>query len=268
MPSLHQLEEFYRPQYYGGDWYKQQGLGMAFARSALRNRRPGKFLDVGCGLGFYIDGIRKNSKWEVYGVEFASNVVDYARKELGLDVRHGDLTHVKFPSRYFDVIQIRNVLEHVTNPMELLRECRRIIKDDGVFHLAVPNGPVDSLDLLTFFASEKKPAVSNAGHVLFFSRESLFQLFEKSGFRIEKGRTYGIRRGLARLGYFPRKRNWKSDYVDRSAEAAIGGGKIALPPKKNRPDIYYRYRFWRMHSKMLPGLQKPGLDFELVLKPL
>ena len=55
---------------------------------------------------------------------------------------------VNFPDAFFDYIQVHNVLEHVRDPMTLLRECRRILKADGVLDLRVPNGRVDSLDLL------------------------------------------------------------------------------------------------------------------------
>ena len=268
MPTVEELEKFYSPQYYGGDWYKQRGLGMAFAKSVLSKRPAGKFLDVGCGLGFYIDGIRKNSKWEVYGVEFAENVVEFAKKELGLNVRQGELTKANFPSDYFDYIQIRNVLEHVSEPVELLKECRRIIKYDGILNLAVPNGLVDSLDLINFYKSERQAALSNMGHLYFFSKEALLHSFEKAGFSVEKSRTYGIRRGLARMGYFTRRKNWKKDYKVKPIETVNNHNRIALSPKKNRPDLYYKYRYFRMHSKMLPGMQNFGLDFELLLKPI
>ena len=267
LPSPDQLEKFYRPQYYGSDWYKQLGWGAAFAKAVLRRRAPGRFLDVGCGLGFFIDGIRKHSGWEVYGVEFSASAVAYATNQLGLDVRRGELQEAQFPAGFFDYIQIRNVLEHVTDPMALLRECRRILKGHGVLHLFVPNGYVDSLDLIKFYGSEGRAPFSKSGHLFFFPRETLLWMFEEAGLKLERGRTYGIRRGLASLGYWPRLKNWKRHYAVRFEDEAEGETNIKLSPGKNRPDLYYTYRLHRMNLRMLPGLRRFGLDYEVLLKP-
>lgn len=265
-PSSEQLQKLYNPQYYGTDWYKQQGWGMAFAKVVLRGKKPGRFLDVGCGLGYFIDGVRKRSGWEVYGVEFAAPAVNFAREELGLNAYQGELTDAQFPDDFFDYIQIRNVLEHVTSPMDLLRECRRILKPDGVLHLFVPNGRVDSSDLINFYRSEGQPPFSKSGHLFFFPQETLRWMFEEAGLKIERARTYGVRRGLATLGYWPRFKDWKKDYRARPHDGSAGDAEIVLPPGKKRPEVYYTYRLRRMNLRMLPGMRDFGLDYELLLK--
>ncbi|MCA1592754.1 MAG: class I SAM-dependent methyltransferase [Acidobacteria bacterium] len=266
LPSVEALQKLYSSQYYGSDWYKQQGWGMAFAKSVLRDKRPGRFLDVGCGLGYFIDGVRKHSDWDVYGVEFGADAVDYAKDKLGLNVYQGELADVQFPDDFFDYIQIRNVLEHVTSPMTLLRECRRILKADGVFHLFVPNGRVDSLGLIDFYRSVGKAAFSRSGHLFFFPQETLRWMFEEVGLEIVRSRTYGIRRGLASLGYWPRFKDWKRDYFPRVNDELPDDAQIRLPPRKKRPDLYYTYRLLRMNMRMLPGMRDFGLDYELLLK--
>ena len=268
LPTVEQLQNFYRAEYYGSDWYKQQGWGMAFARSVLAGRAPGKFLDVGCGLGYFIDGVRKNSAWEVYGVEFSESAVEYARRELGLDVRQGDLSGAGFPENFFDYVQIRNVLEHVTDPNGLLRECRRILKPGGRLHLFVPNGTVDSLDLIRYAREEGRPALSKSGHVFFFPAPTLRRMFDETGLTLERAGTYGIRRGLGSLKLWPRSERWKKYYTTKDGPApAEDEGEINLPPRKNRPDLYYRYRLLRMQLRTLRGMRSFGLDYELILRP-
>lgn len=269
LPAPEQLEKLYRPEYYGTDWYKQRGSGMAFAKVTLRNRPPGRFLDVGCGLGFFMDSIRKHAGWEVYGVEFAEAAVAFAREKMGLDVRQGELPDAHFPENFFDYIQIRNVLEHVTDPVGLLKECRRILKPGGTFHLFVPNGLIDSLDLINYSRSEGRAGFSKSGHIFFFPKRALLRMFEEAGFEVERRRTFGIRKGLASLGYWPRFKDEKKYYAPPADDG--GGsrrdGRISLPPGKNRPDLYYIYRLIRMNVRMWPGTREYGLDYEFLLKP-
>ncbi|HEX8853720.1 MAG TPA: class I SAM-dependent methyltransferase [Pyrinomonadaceae bacterium] len=267
-PTPAQLENFYSAQYYGTDWYKQQGWGKAYAESVLRPRPPGRFLDIGCGLGFFIDSIRRHTDWQVYGVEFGQAAVEFAREKLGLDVRQGALVDAGFAADYFDYIQIRNVLEHVTDPLALLAECRRILKPGGTLQLFVPNGAVDSLDLINYGRSEHRAGLSKSGHLFFFPRRTLELMCVEVGFKIVRSRTYGLRRGLASLGLWPRLKDWKRHYVSRDAAPPRADAEITLPPAKHRPDIYYTYRFHRMNLRMLPGMCEFGLDFELHLTPL
>ena len=110
----------------------------------------GDFLDVGCATGFFLNGIKMHSAWEVYGTDFGEDAVRVAREGLGLDVRLGELSDIGFDDAFFDYIHVNNVLEHVRDPVVLLRECRRIIKPDGKLFLSVPNGRNDSLDLIAF----------------------------------------------------------------------------------------------------------------------
>ncbi|MFN2500604.1 MAG: class I SAM-dependent methyltransferase [Pyrinomonadaceae bacterium] len=267
VPTSEDLAILYSGDYYGTDWYKQQGYGMAFAKSVLRHLPAGKFLDVGCGLGYFLDGVRKNCNWDVRGVELGETAAAYARQNLDLDVRSDGLKD--FESDYFDYIQIKNVLEHVTDPVGLLEDCYRVIKKGGRLHLFVPNGPIDSADLLKFYAVTGEPGFSKSGHLFFFSPKSLLLMFEQTGFEITRSRTYGIRRGLAVLGLWPRFKNWTRFYsVDRKSHKPLQTNKIALPPKKERPGAYYRYRNFRMNAKMLKGLRPYGLDFELILRPV
>lgn len=266
-PSSEQLQELYSPHNFGSDWYKQKGRGEAFAKLVLAKKAPGKILDVGCGLGFFLDAIQKHSEWNVYGVEIADKAANFAREKLGLDVRQGELADVRYPDSFFDYIQLHNVLEHVRDPMLLLRECRRILKANGTLDIRVPNGRVDSLDLLKFYRHQGTPPFSKSGHLFFFPKQTLLWMFDEAGLKVERSRTYGIRRGLARMGLWPRLKDWKRHYAQRPNNHRNGDNGIELPPDKHRPSAYYAYRMIGMDLRMLPGMREFGLDYELFLTP-
>jgi 2-polyprenyl-3-methyl-5-hydroxy-6-metoxy-1,4-benzoquinol methylase len=265
MPRIEELESFYTASYYDFERHKHEGKGMAFAKKYLQ-KKTGKFLDVGCATGFFINGIRASSDWEVFGVDFGKAAVKFASEELGLNVVAGDLTETDYPDGFFDFVHVNNVLEHVLNPVAVLSECRRIIKPDGTMYLSVPNGFVDSRDLIEFYKSEKNPARSKSGHIFFFPARNLLKIIKDAGFVVEKTNTYGIRRGLRSLGWLPQKRKWKTPYFPQK-EIESDSDAVTLKNKKKHSDFYYQYRFAQLNLKMLPGLKKIGLDYQFILRP-
>jgi SAM-dependent methyltransferase len=266
MPDDRQLAHFYLPRYYGGDWYKQLGKGMAFARRELSGLAPGLFLDVGCSLGHFIEGIRRHSQWKVAGVEWSHESVRFACTQLGLDVREGELADCGFESASVDYLHVNNVLEHVRDPLGFLRECRRTLRPGGTFCLSVPNGWVDSRSLIAFYRQEKRAGRSKDGHLFFFHQKALLSLLGQCGFQLRRSYSFGIRRGLRVLGLYPRWRRWKDVYEPYLVSDSGGDNPpITLAPARKRPDWYYYYRFEQARLKCLPGLYAFALDFRLYL---
>jgi 2-polyprenyl-3-methyl-5-hydroxy-6-metoxy-1,4-benzoquinol methylase len=264
MPTAEELDQFYSPHYYGLDWYKHEGRGRAFGRAMLPRGSKGMFLDVGCSLGFFLNGIRQSSGWQVYGTELSPEAVSFARETLGLDVRCGKLETLDYADSFFDYVHVNNVLEHVKDPSGFLKECRRLLRPGGQCYLSVPNGPVESAGLLRFYHIEKQPVRARNGHLFFFSQAALQRLFQESHFKIVSSRTYGLRRGLRALGYLPQKPGWKKHY--RRHAVVMPQSTIHLPAPKRRLPGYYAFRFRQQRLKMLPGLWKFGLDFEIILR--
>lgn len=268
MPTPEQLNVFYSASYYNFDKEREEGKGLAFAKHLQRWKKQGRFLDVGCATGFFINGIRQNSNWEVYGTDFGESAVRFAKEQLHLDVRHGDLAEAGFEDGFFDFVHVNNVLEHVLNPVSLLRECRRIIKPGGIFFLSVPNGYNDSLDLIDFCNTEGRPARSKNGHIFFFPARTLLKLIDDAGFVIKKKKTYSMKRGLRSIGYLPRKRDWKRDYFPRESPEVQVSSEVIVPDRPPRHSkFYHRYRFIQGNLQMVPGLHKSGLDFLFLMTP-
>ena len=99
--------------------------------------KNGKLLDVGCGNGSTMKRFQELG-FTVSGTDFDSKAIEEARKE-GLNVHLGDLQEIAFPKNTFDVVFLSHVIEHVPNPVELLVECRRILKPNGFLIALTPN---------------------------------------------------------------------------------------------------------------------------------
>jgi len=104
----------------------------------LKAGKKGRLLDVGCGNGLFLDQMR-HFGWEVTGVEPDGGAVSVAREKFGLVVFHGSLKEAKFPDGRFDAITMNHVIEHVLDPIGLLKECRRVLRPGGKLVAVTPN---------------------------------------------------------------------------------------------------------------------------------
>lgn len=100
---------------------------------------PGlKLLDVGCGSGTALAALTTLGWQQVIGLDTDARAVASARSR-GLDVRRGTVQSHHFSDETFDVITISHVIEHVLDPLGLLRECYRILRPGGSLYLVTPN---------------------------------------------------------------------------------------------------------------------------------
>jgi SAM-dependent methyltransferase len=261
LPSEEVLNRFYSAAYYDFRRHSGEAGGAWFGRRLNKIAPAGRFLDVGCATGFFLNGVKQSTAWDVHGVEFSPDAVAYARKELGLDVLQGDLQDAAYPDAHFDYVHVNNVLEHVLDPVGLLTECHRILKPGGHFFLAVPNGVNDSRNLIDFFAAENVPGRSPSGHIFFFPAATLDGLFEQFGFEVLSRRTGSVKRGMRNAGILRRKKNWKQDFRHPEKPQDIAEEKVVVTQEKRKPDFYYKYRNFSADMGNLPGLHDFGLDF-------
>ena len=99
---------------------------------------PALLLDVGTGIGALLAAARE-AGYSIQGVEVSQWAAAFAREEKQLNVVAGTLAEVSLKSGYYDVVVLNHVLEHVENPRELLAEARRVMADDGLLVVGVPN---------------------------------------------------------------------------------------------------------------------------------
>lgn len=102
---------------------------------------PGlSLLDVGCGPGtITIDLARRLAPGTVTGVDAAPGIVEQAAAlahDEGVTnavFRVGDVYALDFPDASFDIVHAHQVLQHVADPVQAMREIRRVLKPGGLF---------------------------------------------------------------------------------------------------------------------------------------
>ncbi len=144
-----------------------------------------KFLDIGCATGLLLNYI-KHRGWITKGVEICKLSAEHARKSFDLDVFIGTLDEASFPDDYFDVIHFSHVIEHVTEPKNMLLEVKRILKRDGHMIITTPN--VDGWHA-RFAKKSWRSAIPD--HLFLFSKRTMRSLLEMTGYRIIKQVSWG-----------------------------------------------------------------------------
>lgn len=96
-----------------------------------------RILDVGCGLGTYVKRLRAFSP-DVYGVDIDPDKVAQAQQELE-HIYQAPAEQLPFMDAYFDIILLHEVLEHVDDDRQAVREAHRVAKLGGRIVIFVPN---------------------------------------------------------------------------------------------------------------------------------
>jgi SAM-dependent methyltransferase len=177
-------------------------------REALRLGRLPNVIDFGCGNGSAVSQYLIPHSDRFVGIDIHPASLDYARSNFSTPraTFARDLPAWGFPA---DVIVYADVLEHLTDPVTILRHYFNNLIADGIVVGSVPNGyglyEIESsvgrrfglFRLMGLSARLKRHLVGRAppisdlpynqesGHVQFFTRRALFELHAAAGFLIE-----------------------------------------------------------------------------------
>ena len=159
-------------------WARWFGSGWRPQRSLLR-RQKGRLLDFGCGGGKFLAEMHAEG-WQVLGVDVSDSVVARIQEKLGLPVLAGDLSAPQLDQSSFEVITMRQSLEHVHDPREVLRQAHRLLVPGGTLLVWVPN--FDSLAFRWF-----GPAwygLDLPRHLVHFTPSTLRRIVAEAGFQV------------------------------------------------------------------------------------
>jgi SAM-dependent methyltransferase len=163
---------------------------------ATKVLKPGvNFLDIGCGAGTLLYQAKRYYS-NVYGLDIAiSKALKNQNGQFKLLEVDVDKTGLPFEDGFFDTISALDVIEHVFDPVFLLKETYRVLKKDGQVIYTTPN--VRTLRYLFALVFKGKfPRTSNerigydGGHLHYFTHGDLKELFKRTGFR--EVRTNGL----------------------------------------------------------------------------
>ena len=199
-PTFQSMADYYPPEYYditmpnrispSPDGFRNlvtNLLAMAGNRGRIKSveknhilDRQTKLLDLGCGNGNFLYALKEKKGCEVAGVEFCAEMAKYCSSQLGLDVREGVLLENRFADGCFDVVTMWHYFEHEFNPLGVLWEVRRILKDDGLVVMEIPT--IDCWPAKLF--KSKWFPLEVPRHVVHYSPKTIERILNKAGFKL------------------------------------------------------------------------------------
>jgi 2-polyprenyl-3-methyl-5-hydroxy-6-metoxy-1,4-benzoquinol methylase len=195
----HVFSSFSGEPHYDGFWGEEVGEGDHYYWDRARREmhqdffrqfidgRSGRLLDMGCGLGFFMNSMATYRNWDVYGCEISPAAVRFAREKLGLEkVICGRLEECNLPKHSFDIITMWDVLEHIPKPDMLIRRCHELLKEGGMCFIRTPNVAIQLFRarLLKLFCGIQPNIAYMQGrhHIQQYSVSSVRRLMERNGF--------------------------------------------------------------------------------------
>ena len=138
-PDPSEILKFYPAEFYevnvSSNAVLEQKKGTLQARLRLLSHlHPGRLLDVGCAKGEFLEVMRRRG-WDVSGVEFSRTPPNL----FNLPIHYGTLADAPYAAQSFDLITLWAVLEHMHDPVGLLRRVRALLKQNGRAFILVPN---------------------------------------------------------------------------------------------------------------------------------
>lgn len=139
-------------------------------------------LDIGCGDFPLIESLPCKAE------KFAVDLVQRKIKNVKVKV-HNVEDGVPFESGYFDFVIAGEIIEHLYDTEQFLKECNRVLRKDGVLLLSTPN--TGSLhNILNAFLGRQPDWVEydigGSGHIRNYAYASLMKQLKLRGFRVEK----------------------------------------------------------------------------------
>lgn len=186
----------------------------------FKAKGSGGLIDVGCRTGNFMLSCKSEGFQPIVGVEISEKFAKFT-SDLGFKVFNCRLEEAALPDQSFDIITYLETLEHINTPVHELTEAYRILKNDGIIVVEVPN--------LTFQLFKAKVSrffhIGHFGlkphdHLVQFTDRTIGEALAKAGFKsiritprahyIEEGLPMFFKAFSLLFNYFSKLVRWVS----------------------------------------------------------
>ena len=122
---------------------------------------------VGCGRGWFLDEARKRG-WKVYGTEYSEKAIEICEMS-GIEMKKGQLNADLFESESFDIVTSFEVIEHINNPNDDLKEVYKLLRQGGLYYCTTPNFNY----AMRYYVKEKYNVIYYPEYLSYYTKKTL-----------------------------------------------------------------------------------------------
>jgi len=155
-------------------------------KSLIRDRVPaGAVLDIGCNTGGFLDVM---DGYDRFGIERSPNHARLAKEKYGENIFEGAFEDYQPPGGLrFDCITLQDVLDHMADPLAVLKKCHQLLKSKGLIVIKVH----DMGCLYAKLTGKNFYALIPPVHLFYFNRRSLTAALNRASFELVAARHMG-----------------------------------------------------------------------------
>ena len=161
----------------------------------LDHIKPGRLLEIGCGNGQRLS-LFQSRGWMVKGQEVDQKAARQVYDRFGIKVYLAKLEQLGLRETTYDAIIMNHVIEHVHDPVDLLKECRRLLKPGGLLVAITPN--IESRGHRISHSCWR--GLEPPRHLRIFSANTLRKLAQHAGFTKVNSWTTAVNAGAIARG--------------------------------------------------------------------
>ncbi len=196
IPTPEELDKLYKEEFYSTEkptyfksteedlkWWELTYCNYYQLFDKYCTKKDRKLLEIGPGPGYFLK-CGKELGWDVLGFEPSKQAYEYSKK-LGVKVinKFFDKKSIKEYGE-FNVIYMSTVIEHLPNPISIIKTAKKILKSNGIICIISPNDYNPLQNILRNNLGYKPWWVAPPQHINYFDFKSIKNLLERFNFEI------------------------------------------------------------------------------------
>jgi 2-polyprenyl-3-methyl-5-hydroxy-6-metoxy-1,4-benzoquinol methylase len=161
----------------------------------------GRLLEIGMGYGLLLHAA-KNRSWQVFGIETSTQQISFVKNQLNIDCSQNTFENMNFDENSFEAVVMDNVLEHMFDPKKILLKVNKILSNEGMVVIRVPNVYGFYCQISRYYNKiydsprkyKYRSERVSLQHMYEFSLKTLHKLLDITGFHISKEYTIQLNR--------------------------------------------------------------------------
>jgi len=201
-------EDVYKKGYSNEENYLRDKASILIRKLTNIGYKKGLVLDIGCGFGYFLDEF-SDQYWMKFGIDISQYAIDNAKKIVQngnfycIDVLSIRNIIGKYPffKNSFDLITLVDTLEHIPNPIFLIKIINNLLKKDGIFYIYTYNFNGLGRYIWGWNWREFYPPY----HLNYFNKKNLLYSLQNNGFSIYELKMHGLSYDSAAFNKFSKK---------------------------------------------------------------